>query len=90
MGAGPVAQQAAAPRDLSAHDAALADVQAKATVWSDKVGASDSAREAYDAALAALNAALAEEATARTDYEASQLAYKDAYDAVPKEDSLAP
>ena len=89
MGAAPALLQST-PRDLTAHDAALDEVNAKATDWSDAVGESDAKRAAYDEALAALTAALEAEATARTDYEAAQQAYSDAYDAVPKEDTLAP
>ena len=89
MGAAPVLLQST-PRDLTAHDAALAEVNAKATDWSDAVGESDAKRAAYDEALAALNAALEAETAARTSYESAQQAYADAYDAVPKEDTLAP
>lgn len=90
IGAAPQVAQTSAPRDLTAHDAALADVQAKSTAWAEKVTDSDSARAAYDQALANLNSALQAEEASRIDYETAQQAYATAYAAVEKEDKLAP
>ena len=86
----PMPQQTSVPRDLTAHDQALANVNNEASTWAGAVAASDQALSDLQAAQSAFDQAVSNEAQARASYESAQNAYQQAYGSVPKEDTLTP